>query len=190
MGTNTVSSLQYNENDLNVAMVHVQVITQSDDEEFLPVFSSSPSRSGASLKTHGHSSELKSSFSDAKDDTDLPSSVSHLNIGLGLRKRNVPAGEMPEQHTVDDALSNAISKTSIEDIKSKDVVYDPIRWFGVLVPLPLRQSQQSFRNGIKLACKVASLQSRLVDIRQSYINLLEEKRRIMTANGVAGVVEN
>ena len=190
MGVNTVSSLQYNENDLNFAMVHVDVVTQSGDaaqeQQFLPVFSSLQSRT--SDKAQGDNSE---SPAKSDDSSDLSSAVSHLNIGLGVRKRNVPAAGAPENGAGDESSTIGVHKTSIEEIKSSEVIsHDPIRWFGVLVPMPLRQSQKAFRNGIELACKIASLQSHLIDIRRTYVDLMQEKRRKMSDNSVPSAVEN
>ena len=48
---------------------------------------------------------------------------------------------------------------------------DPIKWFGVLVPGSLRQSQQSFINILDTAVEI-------INIRNEWLETLEEKHKI------------
>ncbi|XP_062473043.1 coiled-coil domain-containing protein 115 isoform X2 [Pezoporus occidentalis] len=54
---------------------------------------------------------------------------------------------------------------------------DPLTWFGVLVPLPLRRAQGSFSQAVSLALDVAALQSAVAAAAARYRALLGGQRR-------------
>merc|ERR1712243_191490 len=64
-----------------------------------------------------------------------------------------------------------VSEISPTKLKTKD----PIKWFGVLSPPSLRQSQTSFKSAIELAIDCANIQSEI----QGVINRMKYIKRIM-----------
>ena len=52
---------------------------------------------------------------------------------------------------------------------------DPIKWFGVLVPQTLRESQRRFRGCPQLCCELATLKARLVQQQQEFQRLMKCK---------------
>jgi hypothetical protein len=190
MGARSVSMLQYNENDLDLALVHVDVKSlrgcPAESCEFQPQFVNASAAPTKKTPDISGKSDSKSSSSDTNDDSAaLSSAVSNLDIGLGLRKRNVPSDEVTIKDA-DDATTRDVDKRSNNENR-RSTVHDPLRWFGVLVPRPLKQSQQAFQNGVELACRIASLQSTLLSLRENYVKLLQDKRRLSSVNSDAGV---
>lgn len=57
---------------------------------------------------------------------------------------------------------------------------DPLKWFGILVPQSLRQAQNSFKQGLRLAGEIATLQSNIEAIREQYRTLLKNKKQQLT----------
>jgi hypothetical protein len=182
MGAKSVSMLQYNENDLDLALVHVGVKPQHDSTadtyEFQPEFSKTSTL--ASKKTPDNLGAIDADG----NNTALSSAMSGLDIGLGLRKRNLPVDEMSVKDNGD------ADKRSADDDGVKSNIHDPIRWFGILVPRPLKQGQQAFQKGIELACQIASLQTVLLDLREKYVDLLQKKRRLSVVTIETSVADN
>jgi hypothetical protein len=193
MGAKSVSMLQCNENDLRMALVHVDVKSQhgctADTCEFQPEFiNASTAPTKKTLDNSGESNTMSSSLDTNNDDAALSSAVSRLDIGMGLRKRNVPSDEATVKDSGD--VTRGEDKCNSNENRSRSAAHDPLRWFGVLVPRPLKQSQLAFQNGIELACRIASLQSSLLDLRENYMKLLQEKRRLSSVSSDVGVVES
>lgn len=167
MGTKSVTSLQYNEQDLDEALTHVDIDLKSGHAiDDLPKFSAKFSHDTSTIKKKNEKGDSKPSV-----DEDLSSALSNADIGLGVRRRNIPGVE-------------EVSDGGAEDDKKKGqrgtaAGRDPIRWFGILVPGTLRQSQQSFRHGVEIVCDIATLQSDLIDIRTRYLLLMKEKRALV-----------
>jgi hypothetical protein len=118
-----------------------------------------------------------------------------LDSGLGLRRRNLPtdstsvssdAETSPNTSSVD-TLSSEMDAVNlgVKDGEGKEdekmVCSDPLRWFGVLVPRSLRQSQASFKHAVELVCDLASLQARVIDIRQRYSRIAREKQQLLVS---------
>jgi len=178
MGNTRVSRLLYNDNDLNRALVHVDVHPPSDS---LCCYSFRPNVDiPQSTHIESPAGENGSSLNESEPTdpmTTLPS---------GLRKRNVlPAdgGTASSDHGDETELANDMKKLAVsrEKVRKDDhggesaATQDPLHWFGILVPMPLRQSQAAFRRAIDTVCRVASLQAQLMDIRQQYHTALKTK---------------
>lgn len=185
MGNARVSRLQYNDRDLDCALVHVDIRPPSGSNHcysFHPQVDISQSNSAELTGAESATEEKGSSVNDLAP-TDLAS-----DFPSGLRKRNVfPAdGRVNSGVGEDDsdiALVNDMKKLVVgrdrlmkDDSDGKAITRrDPLHWFGILVPMPLRQSQAAFRRAVDAACKIASLQMRLLDIREQYRAALKSK---------------
>ncbi|XP_037540065.1 coiled-coil domain-containing protein 115 [Nematolebias whitei] len=53
---------------------------------------------------------------------------------------------------------------------------DPLKWFGILVPQPLKQAQSSFKQVMELSAEVAALQIAVLNTREELKNSLKNKR--------------
>jgi len=181
MGSARVSKLQYNDRDLDYALVHVDVRPPSCSNcsySFHPQVDILLPNSAELTETESANGENGSPINDLEP-SDFPS---------GLRKRNVfPTGARVNYSIDEDddvVLVNDMKKMVIggnrlkkDDSDGKSITrQDPLHWFGILVPMPLRQSQAAFRRAVGMACKVASLQIRLLDIRERYHVAVKSKR--------------
>lgn len=113
-------------------------------------------------KIHVHSS---------KDDSDWPqlstlagSKDADFNI---VRKRTVAAKESNE----------GLDTKSLAGSDYKD----PIKWFGILVPQPLRQSQQKFSAAAELSVHIANAKLKLAEYVANYKNLHQAKRKLISS---------
>lgn len=61
---------------------------------------------------------------------------------------------------------------------------DPIKWFGVLVPQSLRNSQKRFQESIYLAAKIANVQAELISVLSKLKTLHLEKDSLCSPNGI------
>lgn len=80
-------------------------------------------------------------------------------------------GTSSSVETLDSALVNRKQKDSGDTKKSPDKRTDPLKWFGILVPTALRQSQQDFQKSAEVAIICANLQSEINGIvaRQKFL---------------------
>lgn len=60
---------------------------------------------------------------------------------------------------------------------------DPIKWFGVLVPQNLKNSQKRFQDSIYLAAKVANVQAELISVLSKLKTLCIQKDNLCSPNG-------
>ena len=87
-----------------------------------------------------------------------------------LRQRNV--GDQPQ----------GVEDVTVEEEKSNKKA-DPLKWFGVLVPQALRQSQAMFRRAAEVSCDLATMKLEAEHLRQKCKAQLQHKEDII--NGVA-----
>lgn len=59
-----------------------------------------------------------------------------------------------------------------------DKLTDPIKWYGVLVPQNLRNSQKSFQQSVYLATKVANIQVELISVLSKLKTLYIKKSEL------------
>jgi len=185
MGNSRVSKLQYNDRDLDCALIHVDVRPPSDSNHcysFHPQVDISRPISAELIGAESATEENRSSISD------LEPTNSVADLWSGLRKRNVfPASDSVNSSVRDDdddtvpvgdmkKLVIRKDRLKRDDSDDKSISrQDPLHWFGILVPMPLRQSQAAFRHAVDVACKIASLQMRLLDICEQYRSALKSK---------------
>ena len=99
----------------------------------------------------------------------------------GLRQRK-------QQHHAE--ISDRLQELDVDD-KSGDgrdeksthhAITDPLKWFGVLVPQSLRQSQGCFKSVIDKCCHVASLKASLIVLRGKHTELMHKKKQLGPRN--------
>merc|ERR1712098_276769 len=73
-----------------------------------------------------------------------------------------------------------------ESETTKPKIKDPIKWFGVLSPPSLRQSQTCFKSAIELAIDCANIQSEI----QGVINRIKYIKRILNKTQGQDIPEN
>ncbi|XP_013385259.1 coiled-coil domain-containing protein 115 [Lingula anatina] len=89
-----------------------------------------------------------------------------------------------KESTENEKCANDNKKKSEDKVSSKKEnnsavrCYDPLKWFGVLVPQSLRQSQTDFKKAIETACKIAELRTNLEKTRMKYGSLLQQKKEL------------
>ena len=196
MGNTRVGRLQYNDADLGCALVHVDVHPPSDSDRsysFRPDFDIPQSSHTQRTNTESPAEEKRASA----DDSEPADPVSEFPSGL--RKRNVlPTDSTTDSSDhddgsvlVDDMKKLVVSRdrlTKRDHSSRSPSTRDPLHWFGILIPMPLRQSQAAFRRAIDVVCQIASLQSELLDIRKQYHTTLKAKHRLSAS--VAGVEDS
>ena len=67
------------------------------------------------------------------------------------------------------------------DISEKNKPKDPIKWFGVLVPQPLRDSQSRFKRAAEISVGLASKKAEMETLRKKYHQLQVVKNDIMNS---------
>lgn len=83
----------------------------------------------------------------------------------------------------DDAVPSfdiSLKKSSSETDGPKD----PVKWFGVLVPQNLRNSQKRFQDSIYLAAKIANVQAELDSVLTKLKALHVQKDSLCSPNGI------
>lgn len=127
----------------------------------------------------------------------------------GLRRRNLPkdhlkSGASEGESSGEDSVTSAslehlvsrmeniscetegsekqdTSESPTSSVSCRELGKDPLLWFGVLVPQPLRQSQLAFRRAVELSCHVATLQQRLTQCQASYKEMMGKKSQLVKA---------
>ncbi|XP_039631218.1 coiled-coil domain-containing protein 115 [Polypterus senegalus] len=96
----------------------------------------------------------------------------------GVRRRKT-AQKIEEKNDVAQPEQAPHSNEKSEsEKKAKSQHQDPLRWFGVLVPQTLKQAQSSFKEVIKLAAEIATLQTQIEATRAEFRTLLEQKQNL------------
>ncbi|KAK3100563.1 hypothetical protein FSP39_021860 [Pinctada imbricata] len=105
--------------------------------------------------------------------SDYDGASSQFSEKEGLRQRKVENVGFSE-----DEKGGIKLKDMNEKVKKKSN-YDPLKWFGVLVPQALRQSQSAFKKSLELAVNVANLKMRLGALKNSYEELMCKKMELV-----------
>ncbi|XP_052082343.1 coiled-coil domain-containing protein 115-like [Mytilus californianus] len=93
-------------------------------------------------------------------------------VSKGLRQRK--SGGKDKVETV--GSENVEQSTHNSNNTKKN--NDPIKWFGVLVPQSLRQSQAYFKQATDNVIKVSNLKSKVMHLKEQYKSLQKEKQLI------------
>ena len=125
--------------------------------------------------------QMDNNETEAVDNVDTVQIITNQS---GLRKRNMLTDD--KKNTINPSSVNGEHIEEIDGEKSeKDKVkysddkkrsFDPIRWFGVLVPGSLKQSQTDFKKCTEIAVTVGNLQTKLESLRKNYKRLLLLKK--------------
>lgn len=113
-------------------------------------------------------------------------------------KENISMLQVPNNEDTVTSLFDLETKTTDEgndtvpcfDISFKklnndtDGPGDPIKWFGVLVPQNLKNSQKRFQESIYLAAKIANIQAELISILSKLETLCIQKDSLCSPNGI------
>ncbi|KAJ1951512.1 hypothetical protein IWQ62_006418 [Dispira parvispora] len=82
--------------------------------------------------------------------------------GMSQLKQRRPQASTSDENSENDSSEEAeIQKDQSSPLSSKSNSHDPLRWFGVLVPGTLRQSQRYFHQSITRIVKLANLKVQL-----------------------------
>lgn len=142
------------------------------------------------LELHKNDPDLQSE-DDLEREIDLEEKYENkLNVtDLGIRKRKVGGTHSKEVEEIesDDLVShiedinlskdkNSLDQTELTEKRKPTKPADPIKWFGVLVPPALRQSQAEFKKSVQMSVTVANLKIKLCDLQTKYKTLLKEKQ--------------
>ncbi|XP_052819706.1 coiled-coil domain-containing protein 115-like [Mya arenaria] len=160
MGVKSVSMDQCDENNMS-AVVKVKVTPENQ------------------LKSYNPDLDIESQFSDLDLEGKIPDTESNL------RKRNVRKPERDYYEKKDSHIEEFINKAGENGVELKDLsdktrkkVFDPIKWFGVLVPTTLRQSQSDFKATVDAVVTVANLKIKLQELQKEYKELMLKKEEL------------
>lgn len=113
-------------------------------------------------------------------------------------KENVSMLQVPNNEATVISLFDLETKTTDEDndtVPCFDISFkklsddtdgpgDPIKWFGVLVPQNLKNSQKRFQESIYLAAKIANVQAELISVLSKLKTLCIQKDSLCSPNGI------
>jgi hypothetical protein len=150
MGTKSVGISQYDERNMKASKM---VSMTTDDVNGRKTFEF-VNPSDCTFDSSDESNELKGSS--------------------GLRQRKNVGSERVE--TLGPEGDQLISNDS--NSKNCKIDNDPIKWFGVLVPQSLRQSQGYFKQATETVLNVSNLKMKVLDLKDKYKSLQKEKHML------------
>ncbi|CAG8734924.1 4133_t:CDS:2 [Cetraspora pellucida] len=81
------------------------------------------------------------------------------------------------------SLRRRIIKDSDNDVTKKRsqtrIIEDPLRWFGILVPSSLRESQRNFKQSLSGMVNIINLRNEIINKEAEYKMLKKEKEKFM-----------
>ncbi|XP_053390469.1 coiled-coil domain-containing protein 115-like [Mercenaria mercenaria] len=157
MGIKSVGISQCNENTMT-ASLKVQVT----EEKQL-------------IAAEGVESELETELADL----DLKSSEE--SSGSTVRRRNVKRSSVEEEiEHIENVTLESDKEKICKNVKKNGVAktVDPLKWFGILVPQSLRQSQSDFKIAAQTALNIATLKVKLSSLQEEYSILLKTKETL------------
>eukprot|EP00455_Lapot_gusevi_P004504 TRINITY_DN11863_c0_g3_i1.p1 TRINITY_DN11863_c0_g3~~TRINITY_DN11863_c0_g3_i1.p1 ORF type:complete len:250 (+),score=24.47 TRINITY_DN11863_c0_g3_i1:102-752(+) len=93
-----------------------------------------------------------------------------------VNQESPPDGDEDHNHSLPELLpkpsTDSSAPISRQKAKYRD---DPVNWFGVLAPAPLRQAQNKFKDVVAHAVEISNLHRQLVGLEKEYRELLEHK---------------
>ncbi|XP_071477286.1 coiled-coil domain-containing protein 115-like [Diadema antillarum] len=160
MGNRAVSAVQYDTNSMT-PLAHV-VTTDKGNHHSFEVVRTKPLSRSERKSVEGSESGSNQLMSDTKPD-----------ITATRRRKQTSPSQEDEIESLGTEMQNL--KTSDQDDTRPRVPTDPLLWFGVLVPQPLRHGQQNFVNAVEACTSMASLQTKLDHAYALYRSKLREK---------------
>ncbi|XP_015903827.1 coiled-coil domain-containing protein 115 [Parasteatoda tepidariorum] len=132
-----------------------------------------------------NTSTLKSSLRSLSSE-DFVEEAKYINFNIfEHNSSNIEENGLKQRFTDDEKLSKRMDETlSFSECNSEEATNsnikenDPLRWFGVLVPDSLKNSQMRFLQATKTALKLASLQNELNALCVVYRTLRLKKKEL------------
>merc|ERR1712062_225651 len=100
----------------------------------------------------------------------------YLSIIQEKEEEKEKSGLKQRKSNIED-LTSALTLNEKKEEKKVSSKQDPIKWFGVLVPNSLRQSQKCFKKAVECSVDCANLQNEMNGIiaRRKHLHKLEKK---------------
>lgn len=102
-----------------------------------------------------------------------------LSEETSLRKRKNANTTDTHDDTSDLSSDLSLNDSFTKKTGSPEKYKDALKWFGVLVPQPLRQSQKKFQTAAELCCHLASLKMKHLQLQQSFKDLKKMKENVL-----------
>ncbi|XP_076086503.1 vacuolar ATPase assembly protein VMA22-like [Mytilus galloprovincialis] len=151
MGAKSVGVSQYDENNMKASKL--VLVTDKDDDD-----------------SHSVDKMFELVNTNSCLDKSLIDPVSE-----GLRQRK--SGGKDNVETIG---SENVEQSTQNNSNNTKNYKDPIKWFGVLVPQSLRQSQAYFKQATDSVIKVSNLKSKVIHLKEQYKTLKKEKQLVTT----------
>ena len=102
-----------------------------------------------------------------------------INVKFNYLSLETGSNTKPDKvENLDSGLVNRKNKTEIKDDDKKKVkAKDPLKWFGVLVPQTLRQSQKHFSKAIELSVEATNIRNEIRGLLGQRQYLLRQKKK-------------
>lgn len=164
MGNKQVSALQYGSEIEPLVHVQTRALENGDTEFYLE-----------------RMAQFQSCPDHIRKDSSLVEDIGPKDEGLRRRTQNIQLvqKEKPDTSSKIGLTAGVSTSTSKPD---HHLQQDPLRWFGILVPQSLKQSQSSFRQVIDLSVEIAALQSAVLTTRNELQLAREHKRSVLDEN--------
>lgn len=109
-------------------------------------------------------------------DLDIEDKFGDLDLGEG----NKSGTNVRKRAQTNSTESSHVEDVELDDIKKidKKVSLDPLKWFGVLVPPALRQSQTEFKKSAESVVTIANLKVKMSSLQNEYTDLLKKKHTL------------
>ncbi|XP_028047799.1 coiled-coil domain-containing protein 115 [Monomorium pharaonis] len=110
-------------------------------------------------------------------------------------KENISMLQVPNNEDTVTSLFDLETKMNEHNVPCFDISFkklsdpaeglgDPIKWFGVLVPQNLRNSQKRFQDSVNLATKIANVQEELISVLSKLKTLYIQKNSLCSSNDI------
>ena len=83
-------------------------------------------------------------------------------------------------------VSIASPSFDMEKHVDKEHVDDALKWFGLLSPNVLKQSQKSFQQSVDLSLEACQRQEKILQLKTKIENLMKEKQAFLTKENLDG----
>jgi len=167
MGAKAVSSLQYNEDNMK-AGVHVRVSDVCGDANNVTPVTFTISHETEQVEEH------------VVDNVSETSTVRRRRS-----EKNEEKGESYKIAQISDELTDLNIGDGQNDMKQHPkVIYrsDPLKWFGMLVPKTLRDSQEHFQKAVDITVELAQEKCKLVVLQEQCKELRKQKNDILNSD--------
>ena len=173
MGNKSVGALQY-DHKMYSALYHVAVENMEPVEELdisYATFHLMKNLPGEVLTKLDSTNHQK-----GEEETFLRKRKSQKLDGSQDVNEELPAMEELYVSNKTSSPSNKQSYRRAEENK----IQDPIKWFGILVPVCLKTAQKNFQSAIELSCELVNLENKQKRIIQDFGNLMRQKKALIT----------